>query len=126
MKGIHQSSMAVRSFVVMASGNEYASQPGYPARYATDYGIAVGAVDRNRQAAGFSNDAGTDSSLQYVVAPGVDIVSTSPNNQYRALSGTSMATPHVAGVVALMLSANADLTHAQIRQILTSSATVLS
>ncbi len=114
------------SFVVMASGNEYASETGYPARYATDYGIAVGAVDRNRQAADFSNDAGTDSSLQYVVAPGVDIVSTSPNNRYRPLSGTSMATPHVAGVVALMLSANADLTHAQIRQILTSSATALS
>ena len=110
------------SFVVMASGNKGDRQSGYPARYATEYGVAVGAVDRNREVADFSNAAGSDSSLQYVVAPGVDVRSTVPGDRYESFNGTSMATPHVAGVVALMLSGNENLTHAQIRQILTDSA----
>ncbi|MGB3761474.1 MAG: S8 family serine peptidase, partial [Rivularia sp. (in: cyanobacteria)] len=41
-----------------------------------------------------------------------------PDNQYESYSGTSMATPHIAGVVALMLSANSSLNNEQIRQIL--------
>jgi len=110
------------SFTVMASGNDGRNRPDYPARYAIDYGVAVGAANSNGQFANFSNSAGNDSDLQYVVAPGVSILSTTPGNNYRRFSGTSMATPHVAGVVALMLSANAELTHAQIRQILTESA----
>ncbi|WP_017651904.1 S8 family serine peptidase [Fortiea contorta] len=57
---------------------------------------------------------------------GVDILSTVPNNKYDYKPGTSMASPHVAGVVALMLSANPNLTAAQIRQILTETATQLA
>jgi trimeric autotransporter adhesin len=111
--------------VVMASGNDGAAAPGYPARLATTTGIAVGAVDRFKQAATFSNAAGTNSAMQYVVAPGVDIYSTQLGGGYRLLNGTSMATPHVAGVVALMLSANPNLTAAQVRSILTSTASRL-
>ena len=111
---------------VSAAGNSSLSSPGFPARYATDYGLSVGAVDRNRVIASFSNRAGTDSRMQHVMAPGVGIYSTTPGNTYGTKSGTSMATPHVAGVVALMLSANPNLTHAQVRDILTSSATSLS
>jgi trimeric autotransporter adhesin len=111
--------------VVMASGNEGAAAPGYPARLATTTGIAVGAVDRFKQAATFSNAAGTNSAMQYVVAPGVDVYSTQLGGGYRLLDGTSMATPHVAGVVALMLSANPNLTAAQVRSILTSTASRL-
>ncbi|MEY3221703.1 MAG: hypothetical protein RLZZ203_559 [Cyanobacteriota bacterium] len=51
---------------------------------------------------------------------GVDVYSTVPNNQYANYTGTSMATPHVAGAIALMLSANPNLTETQIRSILTS------
>ncbi len=115
--------------VVAASGNEGgfggATQPGFPARYATDYGVAIGAVDRDRRAASFSSPAGNNSDMRYVVAPGVDILSTFPNNSYGAISGTSMATPHAAGVVALMLEANPDLTHEQVRRILIGTATEL-
>ncbi len=114
------------AFVVMASGNDGASRPGYPASFATDYGVAVGAVDRYKTAADFSNDAGTNSDMRYVVAPGVSIYSTTPGNSYGYKNGTSMATPHVAGVVALMLEANPNLTHAQIRQILIDSSARLS
>jgi subtilisin family serine protease len=81
----------------------------------------VGAVDYNNQIAYFSNLAG-ENKLAYVTAPGVDVLSTTPNNGYDSYSGTSMSAPHVAGVVALMLEANPNLTDAQVRQIVTSTA----
>ncbi|ARI84524.1 S8 family serine peptidase [Microcystis sp. LEGE 00066] len=108
--------------VVMAAGNEGAAQPGYPASSATSWGLAVGAVDSSNQMASFSNRAGSNSSMRYVTAPGVQVYSTLPNGGYGFLSGTSMAAPHVAGVVALMLSANPNLTDAQVRQIITTTA----
>ena len=104
---------------VSASGNEAASMPGTPARYATDYGISVGSLDINGTPASRSNQAGADSRMHHVMAPGVDIFSTTVNNDWNVKSGTSMAAPHVAGVVALMLSANRNLTHDQVRAILT-------
>ncbi|MEM9818569.1 MAG: S8 family peptidase, partial [Cyanobacteria bacterium P01_D01_bin.6] len=111
---------------VSAAGNATASSPGNPASYATQFGISVGAVDSNRDIAYFSNRAGFDSDMQHVVAPGVDIFSTTPNDTYGFKNGTSMATPHVAGVVALMLSANPDLTHEQVQDIITDSAIALA
>ena len=108
--------------VVMAAGNEGAAQPGYPASNATTWGLAVGAVNSSNQMASFSNRAGSDSSMSYVTAPGVQVYSTLPNGGYGFLSGTSMAAPHVAGVVALMLNANPNLTDAQVRQIITATA----
>jgi hypothetical protein len=107
--------------VVMAAGNESASQPSYPAEFATQYGIAVGAVDINKKEASFSNRAGA-TPLDFVVAPGVNIYSTTPNNTYSYYSGTSMATPHVSGVAALILSANPNLTPAQVESLLTGTA----
>ncbi|MEH1823494.1 MAG: S8 family peptidase [Nostoc sp.] len=107
--------------VVMAAGNDGDSSPGYPARYASKSGIAVGAVDRNNNMPDFSNRSGTNE-ISYVTAPGVKVYSSVPNNQYATYSGTSMATPHVAGIVALMLSANPNLTDAQVRQIVTETA----
>jgi len=116
--------------VVMAAYNDGDPRPDYPAFYATDFGLSVGAVDSNRRIASFSNRAGTDSNMRHVVAPGVSIFSTVPNNinnnGYHSFNGTSMATPHVAGVVALMLSANPNLTPAQVRDIIAGSATRLA
>ncbi|RUT03235.1 hypothetical protein DSM106972_055430 [Dulcicalothrix desertica PCC 7102] len=103
--------------VVMAAGNSGGASPIYPARYAEKTGVAVGAVDKDGNLADFSNRAGNQQ-LTYVTAPGVSIYSTVPNNSYESYSGTSMATPHVAGVVALMLSANRSLNDSQVRQIL--------
>jgi subtilisin family serine protease len=112
--------------VVMASGNERishgASKPIEPAYFALDHlGIAVGAVNKNRKVAGFSNPAGSNE-LTYVSAPGVNIYSSVKNGQYDTYSGTSMAAPHVAGVVALMLSADPTLTPSEIEASLTASA----
>jgi len=107
--------------VVMAAGNSSYLAPGYPAQYANKWGLAVGAVDSNNQMADFSNKAGINP-LSYVTAPGVSIYSTVTKGKYAKYSGTSMATPHVAGVVALMLNANPNLTDAEIRQMIIETA----
>jgi hypothetical protein len=107
--------------VVMASGNEYEDQPGYPGRYASQYGIAVGAVDSDGEVADFSNLAGPGAK-DFVMAPGVAVYSTLPKNKYATWNGTSMATPHVAGVAALIKQANPALTAPQIEAILIQTA----
>jgi hypothetical protein len=106
---------------VSSAGNESDLSPNTPpGQYATDYGVVVGAVDSRGNLANFSDRAGSDSRMQYVTAPGVEIYSTVSNSsRYDFYSGTSMASPHVAGVVALMLSANPNLTHTEVRSILT-------
>ncbi|MEG4249065.1 S8 family serine peptidase [Microcoleus sp. Pol10D4] len=109
------------SVVVIAAGNSGFSQPDYPARNADRLGIAVGSIDINGRMADTSNRAGS-TPLDYLVAPGVDIYSTTPYSTYDTLTGTSMATPQVAGVVALVLNANPTLTPAQVEQILTTTA----
>jgi subtilisin len=111
------------AIVVMAAGNEGTPRPSNPASLAIRYGLSVGAININGNIASFSNRAGTDSRMQHLTAPGVNIFSTRPGGGYRSLNGTSMAAPHVAGVVALMRQANPNLTDNQARQILTGSAT---
>ena len=105
----------------MASGNDSSSIPGYPAAYATDYGLAVGAVDQNGNDASFSNRAGT-TTIDYVSAPGVGIYSSIPGGGYSYSQGTSMASPHVAGMAALLKSYDKSLTPAQIENLICASA----
>ena len=89
--------------VVVASGNEgdaneSTMEHGYPALY--NECITVAACDENKKLASFSNN----SRQVDVIAPGVDVLSTYPTGDYAVLSGTSMATPHISGALALIIS----------------------
>src|SRR5690606_3541567 len=93
-------------------GDNNDNTPHYPSNYPIDNVIAVAATDHNDALAGFSNYGPTSVDLS---APGVNILSTLPNNTYGAYSGTSMATPHVAGVAALLLAQDPSLTVRELR-----------
>ena len=83
--------------VIFAAGND-AIANGAPAEYSEV--IAVGAVARDGSKSTFSNYG----DWVDICAPGTDILSTIPDNEYAIMSGTSMACPHVSGVAALIVS----------------------
>jgi subtilisin family serine protease len=95
--------------VVAAAGNTGRTSYHYPAAH--QHVIAVAATDANDNLASFS----TRGDFVDVAAPGSSVWSTFPGNRYGRMSGTSMATPHVAGLAALILSLNPTLTPDQVR-----------
>ncbi len=94
------------------SGTNNDISPHYPSSYTVDNVIAVAATDRYDQLAYFSCFGATSVD---VAAPGVGIYSTVPGNGYNSLSGTSMATPHVAGLAALIKADDPTATWSQIK-----------
>lgn len=106
--------------VFAAAGNVGALQDDYPA--SDPLVVSVGAVDRKARRADFSNWNGQ---LE-IMGPGENIVSTFPGNGYGMLSGTSMATPFVAGVAALVWGYFPDCSNQQVRNVLASSAKAMA
>ena len=82
----------------------------YPACFEILNSISVAATDNRCNLASFSSYG---SSID-VACPGVNILSTLPNNQYGLLSGTSMATPQMTGIAALIMGQNPELTSEEI------------
>ncbi len=115
---------------VAAAGNENVQWPAYPALYDCENIISVLATDHNDQKCSFSSWSENSVDLG---APGEDILSTFPtyktqamneyglSKYYEVASGTSMATPCVAGACALAWSMNPQLSHLQVKQIILDS-----
>ena len=106
---------------VAAAGNGGSNNdatPSYPASYTAPNVISVAATDGNDALASWSNYGATSVDL---AAPGVNILSTVRNGGYAYYSGTSMATPHVSGAAALVLSACSSLTTPNLKNALLSS-----
>lgn len=112
---LHQAIKAAlhHGIIMMASSGNSSTPLEYPAKYPEVF--AIGALEPNDRIAKFSNYGKT---LNYV-APGVDILSTWPVTPgYNTLSGTSMASPHMSGIAALLLSQSPQLSPQQVKRIL--------
>jgi len=100
---------------VCAAGNESTDTdaiPNYPSGYEVSNVISVGAMTKLNFPAGFSNFGRRSVDL---FAPGDDIVSTLPGNSYGSFSGTSQASPMVAGIAGLILAVAPGSTVAQLK-----------
>lgn len=100
------------SIFVAAAGNSGSSKKMLPAGYTLDNIISVAATDHDD---GLWSRSNYGSDWVDLGAPGVNILSTTPGDNYGTKRGTSMATPHVAGVAALVLAKNPTLTNAQVK-----------
>ncbi len=96
---------------IAAAGNESNdndAHASYPAGYDLSNVVSVAAVDQNFNLAYFSNFG---AQTVDIAAPGVSILSTVPGGGFAKLSGTSMATPHVTGALALLLASEPGITN---------------
>jgi thermitase len=121
LKEVIDESNKLGAVFVAAAGNESNnndSSPSYPASYETENVIAVAAVDNRGNLASFSNYG---KKTVHLGAPGVNVYSSVNNATYDSWSGTSMATPHVSGVAALLWAHEPQLTGKEIKQRLVST-----
>lgn len=103
------------AIVVVAAGNESKDATGVSPANCKGV-ITVSAINENMEKAPFSNEV--QNLKMGIAAPGVNIYSTFPKNQYKTFNGTSMATPYVAGLLGLMKSLNPDLTPKEAHKLL--------
>ncbi|NBX77061.1 MAG: hypothetical protein EBQ92_10940 [Proteobacteria bacterium] len=110
---------------VFAAGNSGKSPNGMPGGLPDV--VSVGAINANSEVADFSSMGPNLWKIGQTIitlmkpdvsAPGVAIASSLPGNKYAEWDGTSMATPHVSGAIALLLQANPKLTVAEVKQLL--------
>mgnify|MGYP000938560685 CR=1 FL=1 len=109
---------------VIAAGNSGPSAKTIGTPGVVEEAITVGAIDNKGVIASFSSRGPTvyNTSKPDIVAPGVNVPSLWKNGGTNTISGTSMATPHVAGLVALILSKNPNMKPAQVKALLIKTA----
>lgn len=108
---------------IAAAGNDSSnndSRPSYPASYQVDNVISVASHTAQDTISSFSNFGKRS---VHVAAPGSNILSSTPNGEYKVFSGTSMATPHTSGVVGLLLSETGRLPVLEVRNRLMATTT---
>lgn len=108
---------------VAAAGNGGSYGASYPGAYSCSNIICVAATDVNENMASFSQYHPTEVDLG---APGVDVLSSTPGNNYSYYSGTSMATPHVAGGIGLIYSVVGGTSFEKVKNIILSSTRPIS
>jgi subtilisin family serine protease len=125
-KALHEAIKALNKegiLFVAAAGNsamDTDKYPHYPSSYEADNVLSVAAINNQDSMASFSNYGAKS---VHIGAPGVDIYSTIPGNDYAFFSGTSMATPHVSGVASLILTNHSSLTPKELIDRVVSTAT---
>ncbi|TMP16988.1 S8 family serine peptidase [Pseudoalteromonas sp. S2893] len=115
------SSEAADLLFVAAAGNDTIDNdvnPHYPSNYENASVLSVASTDQTDNISWFSHYGLTSVDMG---APGSAILSTTPGESYASYSGTSMATPHVAGAAALVLSINPELNTQELKELLMSS-----
>lgn len=115
-EGIKEAFAQSPAMHIVAAGNARNNndvRPFYPANYELPNIISVAATDHNDQIARFSNYG---ANTVHIGAPGVDIVSTVPGDKYDSYSGTSMASPHVAGAATLLVSQYPEMSNSELRE----------
>jgi subtilisin len=135
--------MAQNTLIIAAAGNDSRRSQGAKVPVSSPANcpsiMAVAAVDRTLRVADFSNSAINPDAAIDIAGPGVEVYSSAPEpaappqpprfrhfaSQYEVLNGTSMATPHVAGIAALLKEANPTLTSGALWRLLVSRARTL-
>jgi subtilisin family serine protease len=120
-----EATKAANIVFVAGAGNQSSNNdtnPFYPANYAVDNIISVGAVDSAANKASFSNfGLSVD-----ISAPGVGVLTTLPNNQYGYVQGTSMSAPHITGTVALLMAYHPTYHYSQAINSILNTGTIIS
>jgi subtilisin family serine protease len=109
--------------VVAAAGNDSKDldkNPSYPASFKNDNLLVIASTSESGKLSYFSNFGKVDVDMS---APGSNIYSTTPNNRYGSMSGTSMATPTTVGVLAEILSHNHKLSAVELKNLAMASST---
>jgi len=111
---------------VIAVGNDHADSSRSPGNYANV--LSIGAMDSSDQVPDFSSSQQFNRPVNplcpALVGPGVDVLSCVPGGKFKMMNGTSMATPHVAGLAALLLQAKPSASANDLEQAIVGSCTL--